>query len=139
MNHNNYSASKQYKKVEGKSEGSYKPKFFNSSGVQQKESEQPLAQKPAVQKKYDKEETIKKFTISTNIISKAAEENAKIIPKTKDYLDGESKVTYKEEVAMEKPKFMSHADDVKEPRFVEIDKSEDVFYLFNRLLFISYS
>ena len=136
MYHNNHSATKQYKKVEGKSEGSYKPKFFNSSGVQQKESEQPLTQKPVIQKKYDKEETIKKYTITTDIISKAAEENAKIIPKTKDYLDGESKVTYKEEVAMEKPKFMNKADDVKEPRFAEIDKSEDVLYLLNQNLFL---
>ena len=77
---------------------------------------------------------MKKFSNTKDILSKAAEENAKIKPKTKDYLDGESKVTYKEEVAMEKPKFMSKAEDVKEPRFVEIDKSEDVKYLFNRYL-----
>jgi hypothetical protein len=33
---------------------------------------------------------------------------------------------------MEKPKFMNKAEDVKEPRFVEIDKSEDVkYYLIN--------
>lgn len=77
---------------------------------------------------------MKKFSNTKDILSKAAEENAKAKPKTKDYLDGDSKVVYKEEVAMEKPKFMSKAEDVKEPRFVEIDKSEDVKYSFNRYL-----
>lgn len=83
--------------------------------------------KPTVTKKYDKEETVKKFTNTKDFLSKAAEENAKIKP-TKDYLEGELKVTYKEEQpAMEKPKFMSKLpENATEPKFVEIDKSEDV-------------
>jgi hypothetical protein len=79
-----------------------------------------------VTKKYDKDETIKKFTNTKEFLNKAAEENAKIKP-TKDYLEAEPKVTYKQEVNLEKPKFMlSNQDEAKEPRFAEINKSEDV-------------
>jgi hypothetical protein len=115
------------KKLDGKPEVSSKPKFFNSTGVPTKETEQVPVQRPAVTKKYDKDETMKKFTNTKEIISRAAEENAKIKP-TKDYLEGELKVTYKEEQpALEKPKFMSNLPEgTSEPKFAEIDKSEDV-------------
>jgi len=115
------------KKLDGKAEVKNKPKFFNSTGVPTKETEQVPVQRPAVTKKYDKDETVKKFTNTKEILSRVAEENAKIKP-TKDYLEGELKITYKEEQpALEKPKFMSKLpENGTEPKFAEIDKSEDV-------------
>lgn len=121
------SANKEKQKYQGKSDTSSKPKFFNSAGVPVKEGDNAPVQKPVVSKKYDKDETMKKFTNTKDILSKAAEENAKIKPPTKDYLDGAVKVTYKEESTLEKPKFMTNTENISEqPKFVEIDNREDV-------------
>ncbi len=97
-------------------------------------------QKAVVTKKYDKDETMRKFTNTKDIITKAAEENAKIKPPTKDYLDGEVKTTYKEESTLEKPKFMTNTENISEqPKFVEIDNREDVIIIFLLNYFLKFS
>lgn len=76
------------------------------------------------EKKYEKPvETAKKFT---GLLTAAAEENSKIKP-TKNYLEADSKVKYKEDEAeIEKPKFMNKNVEGAEPHFKDLSKNEDV-------------
>lgn len=77
--------------------------------------------------KYEKQEP-KKFTGSMG-----AADNTKVKP-TKNYLEADSSVKYKEEEAqIEKPKFVGKGE---EPHFKDITQNEDVNYPINSTLVI---
>lgn len=101
-----------------------KPRFTNTKGPQNKE--QPLKY---VDNRDKFESGPKKFTsTAANILNKAAEENAKVKP-TRDYLDKDTRVKYKEdEPEIAKPKFVNKNVDGEgnEPHFRDFNKNEDV-------------
>lgn len=103
------------------------PKFYSSS-AKTKENVH-IEYKPRRDEKMD---INKKIESAKGIFAKTHEENLRIKPQTRDYLQSDIVSKPTQNVDIEKPRFINKTiDNPDKPKFVEYNKNEDVYYIYS--------